>query len=137
MKFIKEFKEFAIKGNMIDLAVGVIIGTAFNKIVSSVVVDLFMPFLSLLTGGINLKNLQWNLQSVYGKVPITINYGMFLQNIVEFLIIALTVFITIKVMVQLHIKKKSEPPPPPQPTKEETLLTEIRDILKTKKNLSN
>jgi large conductance mechanosensitive channel len=133
MKFIKEFKEFAIKGNMIDLAVGVVIGTAFNKIIASLVADLIMPAIGLLTGGISLKDRHFTFDSIYGNVPITLNYGMFLQNIVEFLIIALSVFITIELLVRLHLRKQAETPPPPEPTKEEKLLTEIRDILKQQK----
>jgi len=132
MKFIKEFKEFAIKGNMVDLAVGVIIGTAFNKIISSIVGDIFMPLISFVTGGIKLKDLKLTSTSLYGNTPVIINYGIFLQNIIEFLIIALTVFLTIKLMISLHLKKQAEPPPPPVPTQEELLLTEIRDILKQK-----
>jgi large conductance mechanosensitive channel len=134
MKFVKEFKEFAVKGNMIDLAVGVVIGTAFNKIIASLVGDIIMPAIGVFSGGINLKDRHWTFDALYGNTPITVNYGMFFQNVVEFLIIALTVFITIKLMIRLHLKKKAElPPPPPPPSKEEQLLTEIRDILKKQK----
>jgi large conductance mechanosensitive channel len=133
--FFKEFKELTIKGNMVDLAVGIIIGASFNKIISSLVGDILTPLLGLFTGGINLKDRHWTFASIYGNTPITINYGIFLQNIIEFLIIALVVFITIKIMIRLHLKKKNEPPPPPTPSREEILLAEIRDVLKIKKTL--
>jgi large conductance mechanosensitive channel len=113
--------------------VGIIIGTAFNKIISSVVGDVVMPLLSFFTGGINLKDRHWSFGSLYRGIPVTINYGIFLQNVIEFVIIAFTVFITIKIMIRLHLKKKNEPPPPPQPSQEQVLLTEIRDLLKKTK----
>jgi large conductance mechanosensitive channel len=132
MKFIKEFKEFSIKGNMVDLAVGIIVGTSFNKIISSIVGDIFFPTIGLVTGGLNFKDLHYTSTPLTGGNPININYGIFLQNSVEFLITALTVFIIVKLMIRLHLKKQPEPLPPPTPPRTEVLLAEIKDILKQK-----
>ena len=140
--FLQDFKAFAMKGNVIDMAVGVIIGGAFGKIVSSIVADLIMPPLGLLVGGVNFKDLKLVLkpeQVVDGEniAAVTLNYGNFLQNTFDFLIIAFSIFLFIKLLKKVMTKKKSEatpaPPAPPAPSKEEILLTEIRDLLKEQK----
>ncbi len=134
MSLVKEFKEFAMRGNVVDLAVGVIIGGAFGKIVSSFVNDVVMPPLGLLIGGVDFKNLAVTLKAAEGEAAaVTLNYGMFIQNVFDFLIIAFVIFMAIKGMNNL--KKKEEaapaaPPAPPAPSAEEKLLTEIRDLLK-------
>ena len=139
MGFIKEFKEFAMKGNVMDMAVGVIIGGAFGKIVSSLVDDVLMPLIGMLTGGIDLSGLSYKvmLPAVDGGEPIagaTLKYGAFIQNIIDFLIIAFCIFLMMKAINKL-MAKKEEPAPEPEapagPTQEE-LLTEIRDLLKNK-----
>ena len=135
MGFISEFKEFAMKGNVMDMAVGVIIGGAFGKIVSSLVDDVLMPLIGMLTGGIDLSGLSYKvmLPAVDGGEPIagaTLKYGAFIQNIIDFLIIAFCIFLMIKAMNKL-MPKKEEPAAPAGPTQEE-LLTEIRDLLKNK-----
>ena len=141
MKFVNDFKQFAMRGNVVDMAVGVIIGGAFGKIVSSVVADVIMPPLGLLIGGVNFTDLKWVMKPaevVDGKeiAAVTLNYGNFLQATFDFLIIAFSIFMFIKLITKLTEKKKAEepatPPAPPAPTKEEVLLTEIRDILKEK-----
>ena len=126
MGFIKEFKEFAVKGNVMDMAVGVIIGGAFGKIVTSLVNDILMPVLGILTGGIDFTG----LKATIGDANIT--YGQFVQSIIDFVIIAFCIFLMIKGMNKLN-KKKEEPAPeaPAGPTQEE-LLAEIRDLLKNK-----
>ena len=138
MGFIKEFKEFAMRGNVMDMAVGVIMGGAFGKIVSSLVDDVLMPFIGMLTGGIDLSGLKYEmmLPAVDGGEPIagaTLKYGMFIQNIIDFLIIALCIFLMIKAMNKLMPKKEepAAPEAPKGPTQEE-LLAEIRDLLKQK-----
>lgn len=130
MKFIKEFKEFAIKGNVIDMAVGVIIGGAFGKIVSSLVNDIIMPAISLLLGKIDLSKLAIVIEK-QGADPIVIGYGMFLQNVIDFLIIALCIFMFVKLSAKLK-RKEEKPVEPPKPSNEEVLLAEIRDILANK-----
>lgn len=138
-KFLQDFKAFAMKGNVVDMAVGVIIGGAFGKIVSSVVNDIIMPPLGLLIGGVNFKDLKLVLKPAVVEngeeiAAVTLNYGNFLQNIFDFLIIAFSIFLFIRVMTRLMNKKKEEaqaaPTPPPVPTKDQVLLTEIRDLLK-------
>ena len=124
MGFIKEFKEFAMKGNVMDMAVGVIIGGAFGKIVSSLVDDVLMPIIGTLTGGVNFTDLAITVGEA------NIKYGTFIQNVIDFLIIALCIFLMIKGMNKLMKKKAEEPAPEPEPTAEEKLLTEIRDLLK-------
>ena len=125
MGFIKEFKEFAMQGNVMDMAVGVIIGGAFGKIVSSLVDDVLMPLIGMLTGGVDFTKLTAKVGDA------TVNYGTFIQNIVDFLIIAFCIFLMIKGMNKLMPKKEEEPAAPAGPTQEE-LLTEIRDLLKKK-----
>lgn len=137
MSFMKEFKTFAMRGNVVDMAVGIIIGAAFGKIVSSFVADVIMPPIGLLIGGVDFSNLLITLKGAVGQTPaVTLNYGVFIQTIIDFLIIAFAIFLVIKGMNTM--KKKEEmpatPPPAPAPTKEETLLAEIRDILKTQRS---
>lgn len=137
--FLQEFKAFAMKGNVIDMAIGIIIGGAFGKIVSSLVADVIMPAIGVLFGGINFKELKWIIKdAVYsadGKeitAAATLNYGNFLQSTFDFLIIALSIFIFIKLITKMS-RKNEEAPTPPAPSKEENLLSEIRDILKEKR----
>lgn len=131
MKFLKEFKDFAMKGNVMDMAVGIIIGAAFGKIVSSMVNDVIMPPLGLLVGGVNFTDLKIVMKSAIGDDPaVTLNYGNFLQVTFDFLIVAFAIFIVIKAMNAARKKQEEEPPAPPAPSKEEVLLTEIRDLLK-------
>ena len=134
-KFIKEFKEFAVKGNAIDMAVGVIIGAAFGKIVSSIVSDIIMPPIGWLIGGMDFTDLKVKLpvNPINPEVSATINYGVFVQTVIEFVIIAFCVFLLVKGINIMARKKKDETPAaPPAPSKEELLLTEIRDILNNK-----
>lgn len=139
MSFLKDFKEFAMKGNIIDMAVGVIIGGAFGAIVSSLVNDIIMPVVSLATGGDGLKNLKYVIvhakdaaDGVAAVEEVAINYGVFIQNIVDFLIIAFSIFVALRVIMKFKKKEKEEEAaaPAPEPSKEEVLLTEIRDLLK-------
>lgn len=131
MKLIDEFKAFALKGNVVDMAVGIIIGAAFGKIVSSVVGDVIMPPLGLLIGGVNFTDLKVILKAAAGTSPaVTWNYGNFLQVTFDFLIVAFAVFLFIKAIVAAKKKEETAPAAPPAPTKEEILLTEIRDLLK-------
>lgn len=138
-KFLKEFKEFAVKGNVMDMAVGVIIGGAFGKIVSSLVNDVIMPLISKVTGGATFSELKYELTpaSPDGAVEaVTLNYGMFIQNIVDFVIIAFCIFAALKFMMSLRRKKEEEAPAPapdPEPTAQEKLLAEIRDLLRDQK----
>lgn len=143
-KILNEFKAFAVKGNAVDMAVGVIIGGAFGKIVSSIVNDIIMPPIGWLIGGVNFSDLKLELPTVrLGDETMkaaSINYGAFIQTVIDFLIIAFCVFLLVKGINKLaSLKKKeedSEPKPAteePKPTKEEVLLTEIRDLLKERK----
>ena len=132
MKLVDEFKAFALKGNVVDMAVGIIIGAAFGKIVSSVVNDIIMPPIGLLLGGVNFTDLKVLMKAATDTAPaVTWNYGSFIQFTIDFLIIAFAVFMLIKGMNALKRKEEVAPPPaPPAPSKEEILLTEIRDLLK-------
>lgn len=136
MGLMKEFKEFVSKGNVVDLAVGVIIGAAFGKIVSSLVDDIIMPPIGLLLGGMNFSSLKLVLKEATinsaGVIsePVTLNYGNFIQTGIDFLIIAFAIFMFVKAFNSM--KRKEEEPPPPGPTNEEKLLTEIRDLLAKK-----
>ena len=132
-QFFKDFKEFAIRGNVVDMAVGVVIGTAFSKIVSSLVSDIIMPALSLITGRVSLQDLSFTLPTGEGMEPIVLKYGVFLQSVLDFLIIAFSIFVVIKLIGKLRRKKKEEPPETSAPTKEEVLLTEIRDLIAAQK----
>src|SRR5690606_5782716 len=135
MGIIKEFKEFAIKGNVVDLAVAVIIGGAFGRIVSSFVDDIIMPPLGLLLGGVDFTDLRWVMRDAYVDeagaevASVALNYGSFIQNIVDFLIIAAALFMALKALNTLKKKEEAAPAPPAVPPKEEVLLTDIRDIL--------
>ena len=126
MGFLKEFKAFAMRGNVMDMAVGVIIGGAFGKIVSSLVDDIFMPIIGVLTGGIDVSK----VSIMVGDAEV--KYGMFIQNVIDVLIIAICIFTMIKAMNSLSKKKEEEPTAPAEPSNEEKLLGEIRDLLKNK-----
>lgn len=146
MGMMKEFREFAMRGNVVDMAVGIIIGGAFGKIVASVVNDILMPPIGILIGGVNFKDLKLTIKEgvsetvdaagnviAAGIDPVTINYGNFVQNVVDFVIIAFAIFMMIKGMNRLKRKEEAAPAPPPappEPSNEEKLLTEIRDLLK-------
>ena len=142
--FLQDFKAFAMKGNVIDMAVGVVIGGAFGKIVSSLVANVIMPPIGLLVGGVNFTDLKWVMKAAEvgadGKEiapAVSLDYGQFLQATFDFLIIAFAIFLFIRLITKLTTKKAAEeapaaPPAPPAPTKEEVLLTEIRDLLKEK-----
>ena len=130
MGFIKEFKEFAMKGNVMDMAVGVIIGGAFGKIVSSLVDDVLMPAIGMVTGNVDFTSLVCKIGE--GEGAAVLKYGTFIQNIIDFLIIAFCIFLMIKGMNKLTAKKEEEPAPEPEPSAEEKLLGEIRDLLKNK-----
>ena len=127
MSFVSEFKEFAMKGNMIDMAVGIIIGAAFGKIVSSLVGDVVMPPLGMAIGGVNFSDLAVTLGTSPAGAPVVLKYGAFLQTLFDFLIIALVLFIAIRAINKL--KKPAAPAAPPAPPREEVLLQEIRDLL--------
>ncbi len=131
-KFFGEFKEFAVKGNVFDMAIGVVIGAAFGKIVSSFVADVIMPPLGVLLGGMDFSKMSFELAKAVGETPaVTLNYGLFIQTIAEFLIIALCLFFVVKAVNAMRKKPAPKAPaPPPEPSKEEVLLTEIRDLLK-------
>jgi large conductance mechanosensitive channel len=131
MKLVDEFKSFAMKGNVFDLAVGIIIGAAFGKIVTSMVSDIIMPPLGLIIGGVNFTDLKVVMKAASETHPaVTWNYGNFLQACFDFLIIGFSVFLVIKAMIIARRKEEAAPAAPPAPTKEEILLTEIRDLLK-------
>lgn len=141
MAFIKDFKEFALRGNVMDMAVGVIIGGAFGKIVTSLVNNVIMPPIGVVTGGVDFTNLKLTIKDAVmeGETivseAVTLNYGQFIQDIVDFLIIAFCIFCMIKAIAKLNKKKEeapAEPAPAPEPSAEEKLLTEIRDLLKNK-----
>ena len=130
MSFFKEFRDFAMRGNVVDLAVGVIIGAAFGKIVSSLVANIIMPPLGLLIGGVDFKQFKWVLKPAEGATPpVIMEYGVFIQSVFDFIIVAFAIFVVIKLMNKLHKKKEVEKPAA-KPSAEETLLTEIRDLLK-------
>jgi large conductance mechanosensitive channel len=131
MKILNEFKQFAIKGNMVDMAVGIIIGVAFGKIVSSVVNDIIMPPIGLLLGGVNFTDLKVVMKAATETSPaVTWNYGSFIQVAIDFLIVAFVIFMLIKGINAMKKKEEPAPAPPPAPTKDQILLTEIRDLLK-------
>ena len=135
--FLADFKKFAMRGNVIDMAVGVIIGGAFGKIVSSVVADIIMPPLGLLIGGIDFKQFAVTLREAQGDIPaVVMHYGVFIQNVFDFLIVAFAIFMAIKLINKLNRKKEEPAAATPAPTKEEVLLTEIRDLLKEQNNRS-
>ena len=133
MSMIKEFREFAMRGNVIDMAVGIVIGAAFGKIVSSFVNDVLMPPLGVALGGMNFTGLVLTLKAASADVAaVTLNYGTFIQTLLDFLIVAFAIFMVIKAMNSLKKKEQETPAAPPQPSAEEVLLTEIRDLLKNR-----
>lgn len=134
MSLVKEFKAFAMKGNVVDLAVAVIIGAAFGKIVSSFVADILMPPLGVLLGGLDFKDLKYIMIDAVDKKPaVTLNYGMFVQTVIDFMIIAFAIFMMIKAMTMAKKKEVEVPSAPPAIPPAEVLLTEIRDLLKAQK----
>lgn len=129
----KEFKEFAMRGNVVDMAVGIVIGAAFGKIVSSLVGDVIMPPIGVLLGGVDFSNLTMTLKAATVEAPaVVLSYGKFIQTVVDFIIVAFAIFMVVKAMNSLKRKKEEAPAAPPAPSKEETLLTEIRDALRHK-----
>jgi large conductance mechanosensitive channel len=133
MSMMKEFKTFAMKGNMVDMAVGIIIGAAFGKIIASLVKDVIMPPIGMLVGGVNFTELKLTLQEAAGEeAAVTLNYGNFIQTAVDFLIIAFAIFMVVKAINSMKKKEEEAPAAPPKPSNEEVLLTEIRDVLKAK-----
>ena len=134
MSMINEFKQFAIKGNVVDMAVGVIIGTAFGKIVSSLVSDVIMPPIGMLIGGMDFSRLAIKLQAPIGnEAPVVISYGKFIQTVIDFTIIAAVIFFLIKGINTLKKKhEEAQPAAPPAPSRQEVLLEEIRDLLKNR-----
>ncbi|MGA7800404.1 MAG: large-conductance mechanosensitive channel protein MscL [Gammaproteobacteria bacterium] len=134
MSVLKEFKAFAMRGNVVDMAVGIIIGVAFGKIVSSFVGDVIMPPLGLLIGGIDFTNLAIVLKAASGSAPaVTLGYGKFIQAVLDFLIVAFAIFLVIQFMNKLKRKEEAKPAAPPPPSNEEQLLAEIRDLLKERR----
>ncbi len=133
MSMLKEFKEFAMRGSVIDLAVGVVIGGAFGTIVSSLVADVIMPLLGQLTGGVDFSNLAITLhEAVNGKPAVLLGYGKFIQATFTFVIIAFAIFLMVKLINSVTRKPPAAPAPPPEPSAEEKLLGEIRDLLKAR-----
>ena len=133
MGFIKEFKEFAVRGNVMDMAVGVVIGGAFGKIVSSLVGDVIMPIIGVLTSGVDFKSLKFTIKEASENIPaVTINYGMFIQTIIDFTIIAFCIFLTIKAINRLKQNKPKEDEATKELSDETKLLSEIRDLLKNR-----
>lgn len=133
MGMMKEFKEFAVKGNVVDMAVGIVIGAAFGKIVSSFVKDVLMPPIGVLLGGMDFSKLSLTVKSAMGKSgAVTINYGQFIQTVIDFVIIAFAIFLMVKGINSLKRKAEEAPKAPAAPPKEEVLLAEIRDLLKEK-----
>ena len=136
MGFIKEFKEFAMRGNVMDMAVGVVIGGAFGKIVSSLVADVLMPLISIVTGGVDITHWKFVLKQavLQGETVVSpevaVNYGIFLQVVVDFIIIAFCIFLAIKAINKLKKKEEEQPAAPETPSEDIILLTEIRDLLK-------
>jgi large conductance mechanosensitive channel len=145
MSIVKEFREFAMRGNIVDMAVGIIIGSAFGKIISSVVSDVLMPPIGMAIGRVDVKDFKLILQKAAPALTdgttivkqavseVAIKYGMFIQTIIDFLIVAFCIFLVIKVMNKLKKKEEEKPTAPAAPSKEEILLTEIRDLLKEKR----
>ena len=133
MGMMQEFKTFAVKGNVIDMAVGIVIGAAFGKIVSSFVADVIMPPIGVALGGVDFSSLAWTVQEAVGETAaVTINYGAFIQTVVDFTIIAFAIFMVVKTINNMKKQEEEAPKAPPAPSKEEVLLTEIRDLLKNR-----
>jgi large conductance mechanosensitive channel len=133
MSMMSEFKEFAMRGNVVDMAVGVIIGGAFGKIVASFVADVIMPPIGMLLGGVDFKALAYTLKPAQGDVAaVMISYGKFIQTVVDFTIVAIVIFLAIRAMNSLKKQEEAAPAAPPAPSAQEVLLTEIRDTLRAK-----
>lgn len=131
MGMAKEFKDFAMRGNVVDMAVGIIIGAAFGKIISSLVKDIIMPPIGVMMGGVDFSDLRMVIQdATEGVEAVTLNYGAFIQNVLDFLIVAFAIFMMIRVMNNMRKKEEEKPAAPAAPGKEEVLLTEIRDLLR-------
>jgi large conductance mechanosensitive channel len=131
---IKEFKAFAMRGNVVDMAVGIIIGAAFGKIVSSLVTDVIMPPIGMLMGGVDFSNLGVTLRSAGEAGPaVVLKYGVFINTVIDFAIVAFAIFLMVRAMNSLKKKEEAQPAAPPTPSKEEALLGEIRDLLKAGK----
>lgn len=134
MGMINEFKTFAVKGNVVDMAVGIIIGAAFGKIVSSFVGDVIMPPIGVLIGGVDFTSLAVTIKEAVGESPaVVISYGKFIQTVIDFTIVAFAIFIAVKAINSLKKKEEEAPKAPPAPSAEEVLLGEIRDLLKERK----
>lgn len=135
MSIINEFKAFAVKGNVVDMAVGIIIGAAFGKIVSSFVGDVIMPPLGLLIGGVDFSDLAITLKAAEGELPaVVLAYGRFIQTVIDFIIIAFAIFMGVKAINRLKREEAVAPSVPPAPSTQEVLLTEIRDLLKNQQH---
>ncbi|MES2819452.1 MAG: large-conductance mechanosensitive channel protein MscL [Pseudomonadota bacterium] len=135
MSMLNEFKAFAVKGNVVDMAVGIIIGAAFGKIVSSFVGDVVMPPIGLLIGGVDFTDLAVTLKAAQGDLPaVVLSYGKFIQSLIDFIIVAFAIFMGVKLINRLKREEAVAPSLPPSPSPEETLLTEIRDLLKSQQN---
>ena len=131
MSMMSEFRDFAMRGNVVDMAVGIVIGGAFGKIVTSFVNDVLMPPIGMMLGGVDFGDLAMTLKEASGEMAaVTLNYGSFVQTVVDFIIIAFAIFMVIKAMNSMKKKEEAAPAAPPKPSTEETLLTEIRDLLK-------
>lgn len=134
MKLIQEFKKFAMRGNVVDMAVGIIIGAAFGKIITALVNDVIMPPIGLLVGGIDFSNLMFTIKEAEeGAAAVTIKYGSFINTVIDFTIVAFAIFMVIKAMNSLKKKEEEKPAAPPKPSDEVVLLGEIRDLLKSAK----
>jgi len=130
---LKEFKIFAMRGNVVDMAVGIVVGAAFGKIVSSFVADVIMPPIGMLISQVDFTKLAITLKEAGGQTAaVTLNYGKFIQTVVDFVIVAFAIFLVVRAMNSMKKKEAEVPPAPPAPSKEEVLLTEIRDLLKEK-----
>ena len=135
MSMMSEFKKFAMRGNVVDLAVAVVIGAAFGRIITSFVNDVLMPPIGLLLGGVDFTEFIWTLKEATGEAAaVTVNYGVFIQHVVDFTIIAFAIFMVIRAFENMKKKEETIPSPPPEPNAEEKLLTEIRDLLKDQKS---
>jgi len=131
MSMVKEFREFAMRGNVVDMAVGIVIGAAFGKIVTSFVNDVLMPPIGIALGGVDFSDLVVTLKEASGEVTaVTLNYGSFIQTVIDFIIIAFAIFMVVKAMNSLKKKEEEKPAAPPAPPADVVLLTEIRDLLK-------
>ncbi|WP_434937522.1 large-conductance mechanosensitive channel protein MscL [Shewanella sp. HL-SH8] len=133
MSMMKEFKDFAVKGNVVDMAVGIVIGASFGKIVTALVAGVIMPPIGVLLGGVNFTDLAIVVKDAVGDAPaVVISYGAFIQTVIDFTLIALAIFVIVKGINKLKKKEQAAPKAPPAPTAQEILLTEIRDLLKAK-----